>query len=157
MYPYMQVCAYKLFVTQRMQVRVHQTPFKWQRSFDLVCIAMETLVISCDVLNSFGQHCHERGRITEGVWEWAHSSLSFTADNRRRRRLKYLCTIFCLVFFYINAFESKRQDGLLESFCVRLCVCYVTVELRDNCNCCTLRSKFEIDHKKRFKCQHTCT
>lgn len=36
---------------------------KWQRSFDLLCIAMETLVICCDVLNSFGQHCHERGSV----------------------------------------------------------------------------------------------
>lgn len=129
---------------------------KRQRSFDLLCIAMETLVICCDVLNSFGQHCHERGSVRVS----ALVALFHSWQQRETETEIFVYDFFVWFFFILNAFESKRQDGLLESFCVRLYVCYVTVELRDNCNCCTLRSKFEIDHKKRkkrFKCQHTCT
>lgn len=108
---------------------------------------MQTLVIVCDVLNSFGQHWQWRGRVSAQAQETRRASHSL-------RQLTYwedwdICVrLFFFFSFFVNALESKRQNKL-----VSFCVCYVTVsatlELRNNCNYCTLWSKFEIDHKTK--------
>lgn len=95
---------------------MHKTSFESQRTFNSLFIAMETLVIACDVLNSSGQHWQRREEreSKHAAAIDARRPLSSTADKWRLEI--FVCAFFVgfIYFhfhFFVNAFESKDKTS----------------------------------------------